>query len=297
MISPRIGIIGGSGLYQMESLTEVEEVAVETPFGSPSDVLAVGRIGGVGVAFLPRHGRGHRLTPTELPFRANIWALKHLGVEFVVSITAVGSLREEIRPLDLVIPDQIIDRTKSRVNSFFEGGVVVHAAFADPFCPDLSRTLAEVARGTGVTVHEGGTLVVMEGPLFSTRAESELYRSWGASLIGMTALPEAKLAREAELCYAAVACATDYDCWHESAESVTVELVIANLLKNVEVSKEIVAQVAGRLGGERTCVCAHALANAIVTNPALIPVELRQRYSLLLDKYLPPLPSEGKVSS
>lgn len=287
MIRPTIGVIGGSGLYEMEHLTDVQEVAVQTPFGPPSDSIAIGQMGDIGLAFLPRHGKGHRLSPTEVPYRANIWAMKSLGVERIISITAVGSLREEIAPLDLVIPDQIIDRTKSRVNSFFEGGVVVHATFADPFCPDLSRTLATAAQTTGARVHQGGTLIVMEGPLFSTKAESELYRSWGASLIGMTALPEAKLAREAELCYGAVACATDYDCWHESHESVTVDMIIANLLKNVENSKKIVAEVAGRLTGARDCGCDRALATAIVTNPAVIPEAARQRYELLIGKYLP----------
>lgn len=287
MNRPTIGVIGGSGLYEMEHLTDVREVSVQTPFGLPSDSIAIGQMGEVGLAFLPRHGKGHRLSPTEVPYRANIWALKSLGVERIISITAVGSLREEIEPLDLVIPDQIIDRTKSRVNSFFEDGVVVHATFADPFCPDLSRTLATAARTTGARVHEGGTLIVMEGPLFSTKAESELYRAWGASLIGMTALPEAKLAREAELCYGAVACATDYDCWHESHESVTVDMIIANLLRNVENSKKIVVDVASRLTGERTCDCGSALATAIVTNPAVIPEDARQRYDLLIGKYLP----------
>ncbi|HEX2171546.1 MAG TPA: S-methyl-5'-thioadenosine phosphorylase, partial [Dehalococcoidia bacterium] len=246
MVTPRIGVIGGSGLYQMEHLTDVQEVSVQTPFGPPSDVIAVGQIEGVGVAFLPRHGRGHRISPTEIPVRANIWALKSIGVEYVLSISAVGSLKEEIEPLHLVVPDQLIDRTKSRVNSFFEDGLVVHAGFADPFCPDLARTLADCARSTSATVHEGGTYVVMEGPLFSSRAESELYRSWGASIIGMTALPEAKLAREAELCYVTLACATDYDCWHETHESVTVEMILANLFRNVDVSKQIVVEATRR---------------------------------------------------
>lgn len=291
MVTPRIGVIGGSGLYQMEHLIDVREVSVQTPFGPPSDAIAIGRIGEVGVAFLPRHGKGHRISPTEVPVRANVWALKSIGVEYVISITAVGSLREEIAPLDLVIPDQLIDRTKSRVNSFFEGSIVVHAGFAEPFCPDLARVLADSAKTTGVKVHEGGTLVVMEGPLFSTRAESELYRSWGASLIGMTALPEAKLVREAEMCYGAVACATDYDCWHESEETVTVDMIIANLLKNVEVSKQIVVEAARRLdpavAPARGCACATALATAIVTDPAVIPEDAKERYALLIAKYLP----------
>ncbi|MDP2952445.1 MAG: S-methyl-5'-thioadenosine phosphorylase, partial [Chloroflexota bacterium] len=239
MAHARIGVIGGSGLYEMEGLADIEEARVKTPFGDPSDTIVVGTLEGTRVAFLPRHGRGHRISPTRLPARANIYALKSLGVEWVISVSAVGSLKEEIRPLDLVVPDQLIDRTRSRVNSFFEDGPVVHVGFADPFCPVLSRSLYEAAREAGARVHRGGTYVVMEGPLFSTRAESDLYRSWGASVIGMTALPEAKLAREAEICYATLACATDYDCWREGHESVTIEMVIANLTQNVATAKQI----------------------------------------------------------
>lgn len=286
MAEARIGVIGGSGLYQMEGLTDIEEVKVDTPFGPPSDVIGVGRVGDTSIAFLPRHGRGHRISPTELPVRANIWALKSLGVERIISVSAVGSLREEIRPLDLVIPDQLIDRTKSRVNSFFGEGIVAHVGFADPFCPELSDLLYHAALKTGVTVHRGGTYVVMEGPLFSTRAESNLYRSWGASVIGMTALPEAKLAREAEMCYATIACSTDYDCWHESEEDVTVEMIVANLLKNVETAKQIVRGVAGALPAERRCPCGSALANAIITDRSMIPPETRERLRLIIGKYL-----------
>jgi len=217
MADAKVGVIGGSGLYQMEGMGEsVEEVRVRTPFGDPSDAITIGSIEGTRVAFLPRHGKGHRLSPTEVPVQANIFALKSLGVEWIISVSAVGSLKEEIAPLHLVIPDQLIDRTKSRVNSFFGNGIVVHVGFADPFCPVLANVLFDAARDVGVVVHRGGTYVVMEGPLFSTRAESNLYRLWGASVIGMTALPEAKLAREAEICYATLACATDYDCWHET---------------------------------------------------------------------------------
>ncbi|HEY4389674.1 MAG TPA: S-methyl-5'-thioadenosine phosphorylase, partial [Ktedonobacteraceae bacterium] len=240
-----IGVIGGSGLYRMAGMTETEEVKVQTPFGDPSDVITVGQVNGVSMAFLPRHGRGHRLSPTEIPVRANIWALKSLGVEHVISVSAVGSLREHIAPRNLVIPDQIFDRTKSRVNSFFEGGVVVHCTFAEPFCPHLSQLLQNAAHALpDVRVHTGGTYVCMEGPLFSTKAESNAYRSWGMDIIGMTALPEAKLAREAELCYATIACVTDYDCWHESEASVTVELVIANLNANITNAQRILQQVA-----------------------------------------------------
>lgn len=281
-----IAVIGGSGLYQMEGLTDVEEVRPSTPFGEPSDVIATGSLGGARVAFLPRHGRGHRITPTELPARANIYALKSLGVERIISVSAVGSLQEHIRPLDLVIPDQLIDRTRSRVGSFFGNGIVAHVGFADPFCPVLSSVLQDCAGEAGATVHRGGTMVVMEGPLFSTRAESNLYRSWGASVIGMTALPEAKLAREAEICYATIACATDYDCWHETEEDVTIDIVIANLLKNVEVAKSIIRLARDRIPPRGGCPCPSALANAIITAPDLIPAKAKQDLALLIGKYV-----------
>jgi 5'-methylthioadenosine phosphorylase len=285
-----IGVIGGSGLYRMEHMTDVEEVKVETPFGDPSDVITVGKVDGVSMAFLPRHGRGHRLSPTEVPARANIWALKSLDVEWVISVSAVGSLREDIAPRDLVIPDQLFDRTKSRVNSFYEGGIVVHCTFADPFCPTLSKLLLDSARALGdVKVHEGGTFVCMEGPLFSTRAESNIYRKLGMDIIGMTALPEAKLAREAELCYATIACATDYDCWHESAASVTVEMVVANLSANIANAQRILQTVAHEIPADRThvkCDCVHALANAIMTDRSRIPAEVKEKYGLLIGKYL-----------
>jgi 5'-methylthioadenosine phosphorylase len=286
-----IGVIGGSGLYRMEEgMTDVEEIAVQTPFGDPSDVITVGKVEGISMAFLPRHGRGHRISPTEIPVRANIWALKSLGVEWLISVSAVGSLREHIAPRDLIIPDQLFDRTKSRVNSFFEGGIVVHCMFADPVCSTLSHLLLESARELGdVKVHEGGTYVCMEGPLFSTRAESNLYRSWGMGLIGMTALPEAKLAREAEMCYAIIACATDYDCWHESEESVSVELVMGNLNANVANAQRILCSVAGKIPVDRnanTCGCSSALATSIITDPSRIPPQVKEKYSLLIGKYL-----------
>ncbi|GCF10867.1 S-methyl-5'-thioadenosine phosphorylase [Dictyobacter arantiisoli] len=290
MTQAKIGVIGGSGLYQMEGMTEVEEVRISTPFGDPSDVITLGKVAGVPMAFLPRHGRGHRLNPTEVPSRANIWALKSLGVEWVISVSAVGSLREDIAPRDLVIPDQLFDRTKSRVNSFFEGGVVVHCAFAEPFCPTLSGLLLESARELeGVTVHEGGTYVCMEGPFFSTKAESNIYRKLGMDVVGMTALPEAKLAREAELCYAVIACATDYDCWYESEESVSVDLVVANLSANVSHAQRILASVAQKIGTDRlqqACACEHALAGAIMTDPTRIPVEAKETYQLLIGRYI-----------
>jgi 5'-methylthioadenosine phosphorylase len=291
MPQAKIGVIGGSGLYRMEGMTDVEEVNVQTPFGNPSDVITIGKVSGVPMAFLPRHGRGHRISPTEIPVRANIWALKSLGVEWVISVSAVGSLREHIAPRDLIIPDQLFDRTKSRVNSFYEGGIVVHCTFAEPFCPTLSKLLLDAAHElSDVKVHAGGTYVCMEGPLFSTKAESNVYRKWGMDIIGMTALPEAKLAREAELCYAIIACATDYDCWHESEESVTVEMVIGNLSANVANAQRILQKVAQRIPADRsalTCGCADALATAIITDRSLIPAEVKERYSLLIGKYLP----------
>lgn len=290
MVQATIGVIGGSGLYQMESMTEVEEVRVQTPFGDPSDVIAIGKVNGVSMAFLPRHGRGHRLSPTEIPVRANIWALKSLGVEWVISVSAVGSLREDIAPRDLVIPDQLFDRTKSRVNSFFEGGLVVHCTFAEPFCPTLSALLLQSAQQLGdVKVHAGGTYVCMEGPLFSTKAESHVYRKLGMDIIGMTALPEAKLAREAELCYATIACATDYDCWHETEESVTVEMVIGNLSANVANAQRILQSVAQHIPSNRStlsCGCASSLATSIITTPTLIPADTKEKYNLLIGKYV-----------
>jgi 5'-methylthioadenosine phosphorylase len=290
MPEAKIGVIGGSGLYRMEGMAEVEEVAVQTPFGDPSDVITIGNVAGVPIAFLPRHGRGHRISPTEIPVRANIWALKSLGVEWVISVSAVGSLREDIAPRDLVIPDQLFDRTRSRVNSFFEHGIVVHCTFAEPFCPTLSKLLLDSARELGdVRVHAGGTYVCMEGPLFSTKAESNIYRKLGMDVIGMTALPEAKLAREAELCYATIACATDYDCWRESEESVSVELVVANLSANIANAQRIIQSVAQKIPADRhsvDCGCASALATAIITDPATIPASVKERYSLLTGKYL-----------
>lgn len=285
-----IGVIGGSGLYRMEGMADVKEIAVQTPFGDPSDVITVGKVDGVSMAFLPRHGRGHHISPTEIPARANIWALKSLGVEWVISVSAVGSLREHIAPRDLVIPDQLFDRTKSRVNTFYEGGIVVHCTFAEPFCPTLSGLLLESARELGdVTIHQGGTYACMEGPLFSTRAESLAYRSWGMDIIGMTALPEAKLAREAELCYATIACATDYDCWRESEESVTVEMVINNLSANVTNAQRILRSVAQKIPADRsanTCECPSALATAIMTDHSKIPAGVKEKYELLIGKYL-----------
>ena len=286
MAEARVAFIGGSGLYDMEGLTDREDVTVDTPFGHPSDVVIVGTLADARVAFLPRHARGHRISPTSIPVRANIYALKSLGVERIVSISAVGSLREEVRPLDILVPDQIIDRTKSRVSTFFDDGIVAHVAFADPFCPVLSGLVAETASQQEVAAHRGGTYVVIEGPQFSTRAESDLYRSWGASVIGMTALPEAKLAREAEICYSTMALVTDYDCWHESEEAVSVELVVGRLSKNASIAQEIVRELVPRLRGARDCACGHALKDAIITNPELIPPSAVDRLSVLVREYL-----------
>ena len=286
MAEAQIGIIGGSGLYDMEALTDREEVRPETPFGEPSDAIVLGTLDGTRVAFLPRHGKGHRLNPANIPVRANIFALKTLGVTHVVSISAVGSLREEIRPLDMVVPDQLIDRTKSRVNSFFEEELVVHAAFADPYCPALSQALYDVASSATERVHKGGTLIVMEGPLFSTRAESEMYRSWGASIIGMTALPEAKLAREAELCYVTLACATDYDCWRPGYDSVSVELIVGNLIKNVGAAQRIIQNLMGLIPDRQGCDCQNALRDAIITSRERIPDRLKEELRPLIGRYI-----------
>jgi 5'-methylthioadenosine phosphorylase len=286
----RLGVIGGSGLYAMEGLTDVEEVMPQTPFGAPSDAIVTGMLGEQPAAFLPRHGRGHRISPTEVPSRANIYALKSLGVEWIISVSAVGSLREDYAPLDLVVPDQIFDRTRSRANSFFEDGVVAHVSFAHPFCPHLSDQVWTAMGALGdFRAHRGGTYVCMEGPQFSTKAESNTYRKLGFDLIGMTSLPEAKLAREAEICYATVACVTDYDVWHESEESVTVEMVVANLTRNVENAKRIIRAVAANMPATRagqTCGCEQALANAVLTDRSQITAPLRAKYGLLLGKYL-----------
>ncbi|MBI4178159.1 S-methyl-5'-thioadenosine phosphorylase [bacterium] len=301
MTEPTIGVIGGSGIYDMEGVEGLQEISVDTPFGEPSDKIVVGKLAGARVAFLPRHGRGHRILPTEVNSRANIYALKSVGVRWILSMSAVGSLREEIVPgKDMVIPDQIIDRTKSRVNSFFGDGIVAHVAFAEPFCPSVSGVLRESVQSLKLNVHPKGTYVCMEGPLFSTKAESHLYRSWGASIIGMTALPEAKLAREAEICYAICALPTDYDCWYEGHDSVTADMVVRTLLKNAENAKRIVKTAVSRLAKRmnETCACHSALSNAIVTQPDLFPGKTRARLSFLIDKYFPPkAPAKGKKKS
>jgi len=286
MPQAKIGVIGGSALYSIEELTDIKELDIDTPFGKPSDHIAVGKVSGVEVAFLPRHGKGHHLSPTEVPYRANIYALKSLGVEHIISVTAVGSLREEIKPGDLVIPDQLIDRTRNRVNSFFDGGIVAHVIFAEPFCPVLSQTLFETAREVDITVHQGGTYVIMEGPAFSTRAESHLYRSWGASLIGMTALPEAKLAREAEICYATIAGVTDYDCWQEACAPIPIDTILETQRSQTRKIREIITLAVSRIPETRRCECATALKTAIVTAPKMIPAAQKKKLKLIIGKYL-----------
>jgi 5'-methylthioadenosine phosphorylase len=281
----RAAVIGGSGFYQMEGLSGLETLTIDTPYGPTSDAITAGTLDGQRVAFLPRHGVGHRILPSEIPARANIWALKQLGVEFIISVSAVGSLREEIAPQHMVVPDQLIDRTRGRASTFFGEGLVAHIGFADPFCPELRGIVAGATAEAGATVHSTGTYVVMEGPAFSTRAESDLYRSWGADVIGMTALPEAKLAREAEICFAVLACATDYDCWHDGHEDVTAEMIIANLLHNVEVSREAVRLALGRLPAVRECACKDALQTALVTPLHLVPRETKRRLGPIIARY------------
>jgi len=291
MTEAAIGIIGGSGLYKMEALKDVEEVQIETPFGKPSDALIVGSLDGVRVAFLARHGRNHHLLPSELPFRANIYAMKSLGVKYLISASAVGSLKEAAKPLDMVVPDQFIDRTKNRISTFFGDGIVAHVAFGDPVCLKLAQVLADAVESSNlaeVTLHRGGTYICMEGPAFSTKAESNLHRSWGATIIGMTNLPEAKLAREAEIAYATLALVTDYDCWHPDHDSVTVELVIANLQRNAINAQKVIQETVRRLTENPPDSDAHsALKYAILTPLDKISTEAKERLHLLLQKYLP----------
>ncbi len=289
-VQAKIGIIGGSGLYKMDALTDIEEVEIDTPFGKPSDALILGTLEGVRVAFLARHGRNHTLTPSELPFRANVYAMKAIGVEYLISASAVGSLQETTKPLDMVIPDQFIDRTKNRAGTFFGEGIVAHIAFGDPICPNLAQVLAEAVKSLNlpdVTLHAGGTYVCMEGPAFSTRAESNLYRSWGATIIGMTNLPEAKLAREAEIAYATLALVTDYDCWHPAHDSVTVEMVIGNLQQNAVNAQSVIRAAVRQLQTQSPPSDAHsALQYAIITPLDSAPLATVNKLRLLLQKYL-----------
>jgi 5'-methylthioadenosine phosphorylase len=277
MPEAKIGVIGGSGLYEMEGLKVLDEVRLETPFGPPSDAYILGELEGQKIAFLPRHGRGHRISPSELNFRANIWGMKKLGVEAIIAVSAVGSMKEEIAPGHMVIIDQFFDRTKGRVSTFFTGGIVAHITFADPLCPTLRKLLIEAGKRVGATVHERGTYICMEGPQFSTRAESNIYRKWGVDVIGMTNLQEAKLAREAEICYATIALSTDYDCWHETHEDVTIGAVLEVLKKNVETAKKMIRQTIPRINAERKCECRTALEHAILTDRKLIPEETKKK--------------------
>ena len=286
MESVRLGVIGGSGVYDMQALTDIEEVKPKTPFGEPSDTIVIGTLSGQRVAFLPRHGRGHRISPTELNSRANIFALKSLGVERIVAISACGSLREDYAPRHIVIPDQILDRTRSRPLSFFGKGLVVHISFAEPFCSDLSQALHTSVKAAGAIAHKGGAFVVVEGPRFSTKSESNAFRNWGMDIIGMTAVPEAQLAREAEICYACMAHVTDYDVWHESEDTVTVEAVVKNLLANAEVAKQAIQELVPSLPGTRTCECQHALRDAIITNRDVVPEQVKADLAILVGKYL-----------
>jgi 5'-methylthioadenosine phosphorylase len=280
-----IGIIGGSGLYSMPGFEASEEVVMMTPFGDPSDNYVLGTLAGKRVAFLTRHGRGHRISPSELNFRANIYGMKSLGVERIISLSAVGSLKEEHRPLDFVIPDQFFDRTRGRISTFFGEGLVAHISFADPICPQLADVVAAACTSAGVTAKKGGTYLCMEGPAFSTKAESNIYRSWGMDVIGMTNLQEAKLAREAEICYVTVAMVTDYDCWHAQHDAVTVNDIIANLVKNAENACAVVAAAVAAMPSTRTCKCGSALKHAILTDKAAVPAATRQKLGILVDKY------------
>jgi 5'-methylthioadenosine phosphorylase len=285
-LQAEIGIIGGSGLYSMPGLTEVQELRQTTPFGDPSDAYVLGTLEGRKVAFLSRHGRGHRISPTELNFRANIFGFKQLGVERIFSMSAVGSLKEEHRPTEFVVPDQFFDRTRHRIDTFFSEGVVAHVSMADPVCAELSKVWVDACKRVGVVGKLGGTYICMEGPQFSTRAESKIYRSWGADIIGMTNLQEARLAREAEMCYSTLAMVTDYDCWHEGHDAVTVEQVIAVAMKNADNATKVVREALRVVPATRSCKCGSALQHAILTDKKVIPAATRERLSLILNKYL-----------
>jgi len=284
-VKAEIGIIGGSGLYAMPGFETQEEVHIETPFGAPSDNYVLGKLGGHHVAFLARHGRGHRLSPSELNFRANIYGMKSLGVERILSLSAVGSLKEEHHPLDFVVPDQFFDRTRGRISTFFGDGLVAHVSFAHPVCPELAWVAAEACAAAGVTVKRGGTYLCMEGPAFSTKAESMVYRSWGMDVIGMTNLQEAKLAREAEICYVTIAMVTDYDCWHPEHDAVTVNEIVAHLVKNAENACKVVAEAVTKMPAARGCQCGSALAHAIITDRKAVPETTRRKLGILIDKY------------
>jgi 5'-methylthioadenosine phosphorylase len=286
MAEKMMGVIGGSGLYEMEGLEDVQTVSLTTPFGNPSDSFVVGRIEGTKVAFLPRHGRGHRISPSSLNFRANIYAMKLLGVQWIIGVSAVGSMKETIPPGNMVIPDQFIDRTVARPNTFFSDGIVGHISFADPVCPILGQILFEAGKEVGATVHKGGTYLCIEGPQFSTRAESRLYRTWGVDIIGMTNIPEAKLAREAEICYATIAFATDYDCWHETEGDVSIGEVLKILARSTKTAKSAIRNAVKRLPEERDCVCATALKYGLITGKKFISEKTKKDLEPIIGKYL-----------
>ncbi|MCI0415740.1 S-methyl-5'-thioadenosine phosphorylase [bacterium] len=285
MAEVKIGIIGGSGLYQMNELKDVEEVTLQTPFGDPSDTFILGTLEGKRIAFLARHGRGHRVTPTEINYRANIYGFKKLGVDWLISISAVGSMKEHIKPLDFVIPDQFYDNTKRRISTFFGNGIVGHVGLANPICPELAELFEQSCRKAGVTTHRGGTYICIEGPQFSTKAESRIYRQWGVDVIGMTNMPEAKLAREAEICYATIALVTDFDCWHESEEIVTIEAVIATLMKNVNNARTVLRTIVGGFPLKRNCECSTALANGVITDKEHVSKETLKNLEPIIGKY------------
>lgn len=283
----KIGIIGGSGLYNMDKIKNTNKVSVKTPFGDPSDDYVTGSMDGIDVVFLARHGKGHRISPSEVNYRANIYGMKKLGVDRIISISACGSLKKELKPLDIVIPDQFVDRTnQARKMTFFREGIVAHIQFADPVCKDLAGALHDAGKKVGGIMHMGGTYLNMEGPQFSTRAESNLYRSWGMDIIGMTNIGEARLAREAEICYATLACVTDYDCWYQSEEQVSLDMIVQNLMKNVDTAKSILAEALPRLAHSRVCSCRSALKDSIITDPGMIPVETRKKLELIIGKYI-----------
>jgi len=281
-----VGVIGGSGLYALEGITEVETVSVDTPWGKPSDDPVVGELGDVRLIFLPRHGKGHKLMPSEINYRANIFAMKMLGAERIVSVSAVGSMREDIKPGHVVIPSQFYDHTKSRVSTFFGDGIAAHVSMADPVCPVLSQALYDAALSAGATVHGNATYICMEGPQFSSRAESNIYRKWGVDVIGMTNMPEAKLAREAEICYSTLALSTDYDCWHEHHDDVTVDDIIETLMSNVALARKIIVNVLSGISGERECACPSSLENAIITSRDSIAPEVKERLGILIKRYV-----------
>ena len=284
MLQAKIGVIGGTGLYQIEGMADIREIDVETPFGKPSDSLIVGELNGIDVAFLPRHGRGHRILPGDIPARANIYALKSIGVDHIIAVNSCGSFKEDLKPGDLLIPDQVIDNTKDRISTFFGDGVVAHISLAEPFCPELSQVLYQCTQEAGGRVRLKGTYITIEGPAFSSQAESRLYKSWGLDVVGMTITPEAKLAREAEICYSSICCVTDYDCWKE--ECVTAEAIVSYMKQNVAMARKIIKLAVHRVPGKGTCACHMALKDAIVTAPAVMTLEQKRKFNLLIGKYL-----------